>query len=228
MAELTCPLCSMPVRIHKPEPNMQYVCKKCHAPFHLNASNQAILGKPPDVEVELEALKEKARQKMKEVPIKKIVIGLATLIVLWVAWRVLFGAPDRLEPAAQHAAQALADNDPSTLRGLAASGTADDVGRWFDEVSPQLTTERQKWSTKNEVVEVHVGQEDPAQRKGSVAVSIHPAMASGGLDLSLANPSAATAAADAPFNVGMAWVLNRWGHWKLDGRATYAMAHPSP
>ena len=77
-----------------------------------------------------------------------------------------------------------------------------------------------------EVVEVHVAQEDRAARKGSVGVSIHPG---GGLghDVSLADPAAATANASAPVDLVLDWTLDRWGHWKLDGHETYAKAHPA-
>ena len=50
MVELTCPLCGKPVRVPKIEIHTIFVCKKCHSPFHLNASKQAVLGDPPDVD----------------------------------------------------------------------------------------------------------------------------------------------------------------------------------
>src|SRR4051794_1989497 len=53
MAELTCPLCGSTVRVPSAEINTRYSCKKCHSPFHLNKSRVAVVGKPPDVEVEL-------------------------------------------------------------------------------------------------------------------------------------------------------------------------------
>jgi len=186
------------------------------------------VGAPPDPEEQFQALKEKAQQKIKEVPVKKIVTGLSALIAVWLVWRLLFGAPEPLEQAAREAAQALANNDQASLRWIAVPGTAEDVDRWFDETSRRLAETRAKWHGKDEVVEVHVGQEDRAQRKGAVAVSIHPGVVSGGLDTSLADPSAATAGADPPFDVEMDWVLGRWGRWKLDGRETYAKAHPTP
>jgi hypothetical protein len=218
----------MPVRVPKAEIEARYLCKKCHTPFYLNESKQAVIGDPPDVEEKVEALKQKVREKAEKVPVKKIIIGLSVLLVAWVAWRVLFGPPERLESVAKEAAQALADNDPASLRGFAEKGTDDDVVRWFDVVSPQLANARQRWTSKDEVVEVHVAKEDRDQRKGVVGLSIHPGVATGGLDVSLANPAAATAGAAAPVDVETNWVLNRWGHWKLDGRETYAKVHPSP
>jgi hypothetical protein len=227
MAELTCPLCGMPVRVPHAEANTRYLCKKCHAPFYLNESKQAIVGEPPDMEEHFQAIKQQVREKVKTVPVKKIVTWLSVLLVVWVAWRVLFGPRESLESVGKAAAQALADNDPASLRWIAAGGTADDVGRWFEEVSPRLAQARQGWHRKDVVVDVHA-HEDRDQRKGVVGVSIHPGVATGGLDVSLADPSAATASAPSPFEVEMDWTLNRWGRWKLDGHETYAKAHPSP
>ncbi len=86
----------------------------------------------------------------------------------------------------------------------------------------RLVQARQRWlGGKEEVAESHVGQEDRSQRKGSVMLSIHRVVGTG-IDLSLANPAAATASADAPFDVETDWTLSRWGRWQLDGHATYA------
>ena len=228
MAELTCPLCKLPVRVPKAEINTEYLCKKCHTPFHLNEAKQAVVGQPPDIEKQVQLMKEKLRQKVKQVPVRRIVTGLSALILALVAYRLLFASAEPLQRVAQEAAQAIADNDPGTLEGIAYSGTSEDVDRWFKEVAPRLVEARQKWNTKEEVVEVHVGLEDTAQKKGHTVVSIHPGVPTGGLDVSLANPAAATAAAQSPFEVEMNWTLNRWGHWKFDGRETYAKAHPTP
>jgi hypothetical protein len=227
MAELTCPLCGLPVRVPKVETNTTFVCKKCHSPFHLNAAKQAILGDPPDVELEFQAIKQQVIQKIGEIPAKKIGAGLAALLVVWIAWSFLFGPKESLAHAAEAAAQALAQNNPSYLKSIAVSGTADDVGRWFDEVYPRLIQAREKWSSKGEAVDVLVAQEDPAQHKGVVGVSIHPIMGSA-RDVSLADPSAATAGAPSPLDLVLNWTLSRWGRWKLDGHETYARVHPSP
>jgi hypothetical protein len=227
MVELTCPLCGKPVRVPKIEIHTPFVCKKCHSPFHLNASKQAVLGDPPDVEEEFQALKQKLRQKVEEIPVKKVVAGLAGLFVVWLAWSFLFGPGQHLSQAAEAAAQALAENNPSYLKSIAAPGTADDVGRWFDEVYPRLVQSRKNWNSKEEAVEVSVVQEDPAQHKGAVGVSIHPIMGSA-RDVSLADPSAALAGAPVPLDVVLNWTLSRWGGWKLDGHETYAKIHPEP
>jgi hypothetical protein len=207
----------------------RYLCKKCHTPFHLDKAGAAVIGDPPSIDVHLDEAKQKLREAMEKAkgPAKKVVAGVSALVVVWLAWYVFFGPADRLESSAKKAGAALAANDLSSLKAMAAPGTADDVGRWFDEVHGRLAGVRGRWhGGKDEAVEVHVGQEDPTQHKGSAGISIHPALA-GGLDVSLANPSAATAGADAPFDVETHWALDRWGHWKLDGRETYAKVQPT-
>jgi hypothetical protein len=183
------------------------------------------VGEPPDVEIELAAIKEQVREKLNQVPVQKIVTGLVTLLVVGMALYLLFGPSEKLEGPAQAAGQALADNDLASLKSIAASGTADDVARWFAEVHARLADSRENWTGKEEAVEVGIGPGDPAKRKGSAVIKIHPVFGLG-LDTSLADPAAATASAAAPFEVETAWTLNRWGHWKLDGRETYALAHP--
>ena len=106
MAELTCPLCGSPVRVPHAEIKTRYFCKKCHSPFHLNKARVAVVGEPPDVEVELEELKQKLRQNLERIPVGKVVAGLAALLyassvafatlkylgvayLLFLAWRTL-------------------------------------------------------------------------------------------------------------------------------------------
>jgi hypothetical protein len=228
MTELTCPLCGSPVRVPRAETNTRYFCKKCHSPFHLNKARVAIVGEPPDVEAELEELKQKLRQNLKRIPVGKVVAGLAAVVVVGVGLYFLSRPAQRLEGPAEKAGQALADKDLGSLKSIAAAGTADDVGRWFDEVQPRLAQARAGWFGRDEVVEVHLGQVDQARRRGEVAVSIHPAALGSTRDVSIADPTAATASAAAPLDVEMIWVLDGWGRWKLDGRETYAKAHPTP
>jgi len=225
MVVLNCPLCGSPVRVPTEEIHTRYYCKKCHTPFHLDKSRRGVVGEPPDIELQVQDLKQEALERLATIPIRAIAGGLAALVVIWLAWYSFFGPADRLEDAAEKAAHALAAKDRDYLESIAEPGTAADIDRWFDEVEARLAQTRGSWhGGKEEVVEVHVGQEDPSGRTGAVAITIHPGMATN-LDVSLANPSAATASQDAPFDVETAWRLSRWGHWRLDGRETYALPH---
>src|SRR3982751_3024064 len=103
MAELTCPLCDSPVRVPHAETNTRYFCKKCHTPFHLNKARTAVVGKPPDVEVELEEIKQKLRQNLKRVPVGKVVAGLAVLVVVCVGLYYLLRPVQSLEGPAEKA-----------------------------------------------------------------------------------------------------------------------------
>jgi transposase-like protein len=228
MAELKCPLCGSPVRVPSAETQTRYFCKKCHSPFHLNKSRDAVPGEPPDVELELEEIKQKLRQNLKRIPLGRVVAGLAAFVVVSVGLYYLLGPAQRLQDPAEEAGQALAGDDLDTLKSLATPGTADDVARWFDEVHPRLVQARAGWFGRDEVVEVHIGQEDQARRKGTVAVSIHPATLGSNRDISIADPTAATATSATPFDVEMVWTLDGWGRWRLDGRETYAKARPTP
>jgi hypothetical protein len=224
----TCPLCGSRIALPHARINTRYTCRKCHSPFHFNKDCTAVVGEPPTIESELAESKQKLQEAMERVPLKPILKGVIALLGVLIVGDMLFGPAERLDHAGEKAAHALAENDASYLKSIAVSGTADDVGRWFDVVYPRLVEARQRWQGgKEEVVESHVGQEDKAQRKGSVTISIHRVLA-GGLDLSLANPSAATASADSPADVDTEWTLSRWGRWQLDGRATLAKVQPTP
>jgi hypothetical protein len=227
MAVLFCPLCGSRIELRRVETNTRYVCRKCHSPFHVNKAGTAVVGEPPTIERELAESKQKLQETMERIPLKTILIGAVALLGAVIVGYMLFGPAEHLDRAGEKAGHALAENDMSYLKSIAVPGTGDDVGRWFDVVYPRLVEARQRWhGGKQEVVESHVAQEDQARRKGAVMLSIHPALA-GGLDLSLANPSAATAAADSPFDVDTEWTLSRWGRWQLDGRATLAKVQPT-
>ncbi len=229
MAELIrCPVCGSPVRVPSAEAHTRYSCKKCHSPFHVNKSGAAVAGEPPDVERELEELKQKLRQNLDRIPVRRVLAGLAAVVVVGLALYYLLRPAQRLEDPAQEAGQALADKDLDTLRSLAAPGMDEDVARGFEEVHPRLVQARAGWFGRDEVVEVRMGQEDPAGRKGTAVISIHPAALGSTRDVAIADPSAATASSATPVDVETVWTLDGWGRWGLDGRETYAKARPSP
>lgn len=226
MATLTCPLCGSPAHVPSEEIHKRHECRKCHSPFHLNKSRIAVVGEPPSVDQELAELKQKLREVRERIPAGRIVAGLSALAAVGLIGYVFFGPARRLEGPAERAARALAEEDLGYLRSIAAPGTEDDVARWFEAVQPRLEQARATWHGREETIEVHVAQEDPGLRKGSVGVSIHPGTL-GSQDVSaLADPSAAIASAASTFDTAMEWTLGRWGRWKLDGRETYARARP--
>ncbi len=161
------------------------------------------------------------------VPLRKVVTGLVVLLVLVLGFRFLFGAAERLELVAEEAAQAIASGDQAALASLAAPGTAEDVRRWFDAVHP-------RWSElRSSMGHDGGGRRGPCwpggirfNRRGPSASPSTPS-SSGARDVSLADPSEATAAPMAPFGELTDWTLTRWGGWKLDGRATYARIAPT-
>jgi hypothetical protein len=228
MAVQNCPLCGSRVEIPRVETNNRYTCNKCHSPFHLNKGGTAVVGAPPTIDVELAESKQKLQEILAQIPVKKIVTGAAAIVIVLMVGYMLFGPAQRLDAVGEKAAHALAENDLSYFKSVAASGTEDDVSRWFDVVHSQLVKARDRWhGGKVEVVESHVGQEDRGESKGSLTLAIHHTLGQG-IDLSLADPSAATASVDAPFDVDTEWTVGRWGRWQLDGRATYAKVKPSP
>jgi hypothetical protein len=232
-----CPLCGTPARLPRASATTQFVCKKCHTPFYIKAG-RAVVGEArsvslrsdegvPSVE-ELEAMKERLQGKLQEnlqkVSIGKVATWAGAAVAAVVVLYVLLRPAERLDKVAERAGQAFSHDDVSYLKSIAAPGTAEDVVRWFDEVHPRLVQMRERWSKKDEVVDVHVAQEDRDRRTGTVGLSIHPG-AGTARDVSLADPSAATAGADVPVDLSTSWTRSRWGGWRLDGRETLARLH---
>jgi hypothetical protein len=228
MAVQFCPLCGSRQEIRRVAVKTRYICKKCHSPFHFNRDGVAVVGEPPTIEHELAESKQKLEETLKRIPVKQaLVAGPAAVAVLIVGY-LFFGPAQRLDRAGDKAAHALAENNPAYFQSIAVPGTSDDVSRWFDMVHARLVEARQRWhGGRDEVVESHVGQEGKDQHKGSVTLSVHRVLGPG-LDTSLADPAAAAAGADAPFDVETDWTLSSWGRWQLDGHATYAKVRPAP
>jgi hypothetical protein len=222
---LYCPICGNAVRATHVDANTCLCCNKCLTPFHRNKGGDVVVGHPrgvdrelEDMDRELEELKEKFRELRERIPVKRIVAGLAAVLVVGVCISCLFGPPERLDRAAERAARAFADGDEDYLESIASPGTAAEVARWFDAAHRRLVRQRARWYGL-EVIEVHVAEEDRWQGSGAVGVSIHPRVGTA-LDISLADPAAATASAAFPFNFKTVWTRGWWGRWLLNGRDT--------
>ncbi len=227
MITLACPLCGSPVKAPNSTPHIRLACRKCHTPFHMNRKGAAVVGEPPDIELDVEELKQKVREKVHAFPVAKVVGALGFLVVTWMVVGYLLRGNDELKPTAEKAARAFADGDVAYLKSLADDDSGDDVGRWYDLMHPNLLNVRPRWHGKHEVIEIGVGAEDQEHKTGFTAFSIHPALGNA-RDVSLSNPDQTTEGAVGAFDSRMDWVLNRSGHWKLNGHAMYAAAKPPP
>jgi hypothetical protein len=219
MVPLNCPLCGSPQRITAASAYSRLYCRKCHTPFHLDRAGSAVVGEPPDVgESAFQEMKQALRHAVERIPTGRIVAWLAGFLVVAAGVYFLVRPGERLEQAAERLARALSEGDQAYVQSVAAPGTGEEAARWYAEVRLRLAQERAHWYAQGEVITAHA-EEDRARRTGTAGISIHPA-ASSGLDMSLANPTAATDAAPESFDVQTQWVRNIWGGWRLDGRAT--------
>ncbi|HZW34009.1 MAG TPA: hypothetical protein VFF52_25015 [Isosphaeraceae bacterium] len=230
MTVLNCPICGTAVRVPQVDARTGLCCRKCHTPFHRNKFGDVVVGEPrgvdpdlEDLERELVELKQKLRDLRKRIPVMRIVAGL----VVGVSVFYLFGPAERLDRAAERAARAFAEDDEDYLESIAVPGTAADVARWFAAAHRRLVQNRTGWYGPAEVIEVHVAEEDRSHGRGVVGVSIHPGVGTT-LDVSLADPAAATASAPAPFNLETVWTRSWWGRWMLNVRDTNVRSQPTP
>jgi hypothetical protein len=227
MNQVMCPLCGSPQRITRAGAYSRLFCKKCHTPFHLDRAGTPVVGEPPAVgEREVEELKQALWRALDQIPIRRIVTGLAAFLVVAVAFYLLLRPAERLDRAAERAARAFAEGDLAYLQSIAASGTEEDVARWYAEAHARLVQDRARWHGREEVIDVQA-QEDQARRGGSAGISIRPGIMTG-RDVSLADPSVATASAAGSFDLQTDWTRSRWGGWRLDGRATVTKSLPTP
>lgn len=229
MPVVDCPLCGKPVQAPDLRPRTRLHCRKCHTPLHVGKAGEIALGEPPDIELEVQELKNKLRDVRRSIPVGRIVKWSAAVVVVgWLGY-ALFGPAERLRGPAERAARAFADDDLAYLQSIAAPGTAEDLARWYAEARPQLVLSRERWGGKEETIDVQVAEEDHDAGKGSVGVLIHPA-AGTARSVDLANPSeaTATAAAEAPVALMLKWTLGSRGRWQLDGRAMLDPAQPAP
>ena len=234
MNVLYCPICGSAVQAQHVDAETCLCCKKCLTPFHRNKDGDVVVGEPrgvdrelEDVERELEELKRKLRDLRERIPVKRIVAGLAAVLLVGVSVSYLFGPAERLDRAAERAARAFAEDDEDYLESIAAPGTAAEVARWFAAAHRRLVQQRARWYGPAEVIEVHVAEEDRSRGRGVVGVSIHPGVRTA-LDVSLADGAAATASDPSPFNVETVWTRGWWGRWLLDGHDTSVRFNSTP
>jgi hypothetical protein len=234
MTVLYCPMCGSPVRAPHADDKTRLCCRKCHTPFHQNKYGDVVVGEPrgvdpelEDVDRQLEELKQKLRDLLERIPVKRIVAGLAAVLVIGVSVSYLFGPAERLDRAAEQAARAVAADDEDYLESIAAPGTAAEVDRWFAAAHRQLVRQRARWYGPAEVIEVQVNKNDQSHGREVVGVSIHPGVRTA-LDVSLADGAAATASAASPFNVETVWTRGWCGRWLLDGHDTSVRFNRTP
>ncbi len=97
MPELICPHCQNVLRVRKVDNNTPYQCKQCYTPFYLNASGVAVMGAPPRVDEEFEALKQGARERLDRLPRRRIRNGVLAVIVIGLVGYLLMRPAQRLE-----------------------------------------------------------------------------------------------------------------------------------
>jgi len=244
MIDLACPHCGRAGSIPREKINTRLVCKKCLVVFHVNTVGRTLLGEPsvvvpaksdtqahdgrrlPSLE-ELSGLKDS----LPVVTPRSLMIGLGVLVVLGGIFMFVTRTPESLADAATSTAERFAADDLIYLKQAATSDTIDDVVRWFDVVHPQLVKSREQWKASGTKIQVMVVDEDSKQRRGEAHAYIYPAQGSthGTSITEAANAvSSSGAATTQPVDLRLRWVLDRSGHWKLDGRETLAAIEKQP
>lgn len=131
-----CPLCGSLVSASEAKSYSRLACNKCHTDLHVGKDGSFVIGEPPDVDLQYQDLKREIRHLAGQFPTRKVVTGLAVLLILGLGLYSLFGPVDRLDSVAEQAARAIADDDQVTLESLAVPGTTDDLRRGMRRSTP--------------------------------------------------------------------------------------------
>lgn len=235
MIQLECPSCHRAGSIRRLQTNIRLVCKKCHAVFHMHQDGRAVLGEPPM------ALKKADRsQKFSkltksfslgdwksylpdgELSPKKGMVLFAGLGFILAIVLLLNRSPEGLDTLATSTVNAFVNNnDSGRLKAIATPSTAEFVEEWAEAVRPQLDKLRKKSEGSDISVSIVVIDQNKRKRKGQVT-----AFLSSGLGSVVAAQSTSTGGRpQPPLELPIFWILDRWGHWRLDGRQTL-MATP--
>ncbi len=227
--------------------NSRLVCKKCHTVFFVSPTGRSMLGEPPLPGKEMakekdrpqahghhpasavavnvkekdwaEGLFEASGQRM------KALAAFALFAIAGLGYYFLVGgSPDILSVKAQDAANALAADDVSTLKGFALSRTRDDVGRWCDSFKTRVADIRKASPNHQLLASIFVTEENHSSQRGEVLMLFAPATGST-RDKAIASEAGQPSQADKNLTQVMTfWVLDR-GSWRMDGSKMVQSSH---
>jgi hypothetical protein len=234
MIEMKCPACGVVGRVTKEKVNTRLVCRKCLQVFHVTAAGRAVAGEPPQtavpaskpprekVEFELGLNVPPWLGRFGKLVFSPKVLGVAGVLILvacgWIGISILRG--ETLQERTTKLARAAVMGDLGTLLDLTATGTGDDMLKWYAAVQPECNELKGALRTLTPFVEVVVNKEDTNGGTASVVarISTEERLSGGGIR----NPGAASASLSPGKSMDLAleFASEGIGGWKLDGKRT--------
>jgi hypothetical protein len=239
MIAMKCPACGADGRVPKNKVNARLVCKKCLKVFHLTTGGKAVLGPPPEpsasrtapvaVSADRTSTVDQFLERLPSLQVQPrtlAVLGGLGLVALAWFW---FSRNEPLSEVAQRAAQATMDGDLTVLRGLASSGTTEEVLQWYQSVRPKCDALRSV-SGGPPTVGFIIMKEEPQSGIAEVQARYVPME----MDLTrrgslLPDPTVLASGTRAKIlEIPMRFTVGSWGDWKLDGKRTLETTFVSP
>ena len=144
MIPIECPKCGRGGSVPPDRLNARLVCKACHTIFHLDNTGRMVLGDPESPDMKTTSKKPRAdevsgladfdlAQTWNDIPapVKYGVPAVLLAAIIWVNFGMGGGSPDYIGRA-ETIVRAVTTNDKSKVVSLAAPGTAEAAGQWFD------------------------------------------------------------------------------------------------
>jgi hypothetical protein len=234
MIEMKCPACGAGGRVSKDKINTRLVCRKCMRVFHLTSGGRTVLGEPPQAAV---SAARPPREKVEfdyslDVPpwlgrvtrlvfapkVLTIAGGLILVACIGIAVSILRG--ESLKERTTKVARAAVMGDLGTLIELTATGTGDDMLKWYSKVRPQCEELKGALQTQTPFVEVIVSKEDTSNGTASVLARIgtaeSPARTGGGISGAASQSLLANKTMELPLEL----TSEGMSGWRLDGKRT--------
>jgi len=242
MMEIKCPSCGVVGRVSKGKVNTRLVCNKCLKIFHVTSTGRTVLGEPPQAAVT--AVKA-PRGKVEfgfglDIPpwlgrftklvfspkVLAVVGGLILLASGYIAISILRG--ESLQERTVKLARAAVTGDLGTLLELTATGTGDEMLKWYVIVRPQCDEFKGVLQTPTPFVEVIVNKEDSNNGTASVVARVNSEDPLTRTGTRIPGTTITSFAANKSIELPLELTSEGMGGWRLDGKRTFEAIPKKP
>jgi len=239
MFEINCPSCGAEGRASKQKVNTRLVCRKCLRVFHVTPAGRAVPGEPPvtgeaslgpsepvepDRAVEVDQWFERISKTVFSTRALLVVVGLIVLMVG--SW--IWPSGETLEDRVRKVGYAAYDGDTKTLQSLAASGTEEDVIKWYEGVRAELQGLKTSLGPMPPSVEVVVKEQDADKGVAQAVARISTEQELSRRGAHLPDPTLSIVSGVKTVELPMTFDSSSWGGWRIDGKRTFEALSRTP
>jgi hypothetical protein len=240
MIDMKCPACGAEGRAPNDRINTRLVCRKCVSVFHVTPSGRAVLGEPansaaaampahgvpaPDGTQKVDQWIERTTASVFST--RSLLIASAVLLIGFAIAFISMRRPETLQDRVRKAAVAAVQGDLQTIRQMAATGSNDDLVKWYQQVRERCDSIRLQLGTGKLVVEVDVRQEDLKQGVAETVAQLDTEDHLSRKGNALPDPSQLIYETQS-VSLPVAWRSEGWSGWKLDARRSMELTGSAP